>query len=136
MAEKDYSHRSPIDKLGIKAGHAVVLLSHAWPLDQDLCRLALERAGRGPAQLDESADIVLISVDDSTDAVSLLREWRARIRPAGGIWLLTAKRGRHGYVNQNELIPAGLEAGMVDNKTCSVSETTRGIRFVIRKKDR
>jgi ligand-binding sensor domain-containing protein len=54
----------------------------------------------------------------------------------GGIWLLSPKRGLPGYVNQSELIAAGLEAGLVDNKSCSVSETTSGLRFVIRRADR
>ena len=31
-----------------------------------------------------------------------------RIDPAGGIWLLTPKRGQTGYIDQTELITAGL----------------------------
>src|SRR5437764_98260 len=55
---------------------------------------------------------------------------------ASGIWLLTPKRGQPGYLDQRDLILAGPTAGVVDNKTCSVSDTTSGIRFVIRKIDR
>ena len=50
--------------------------------------------------------------------------------------MLTPKRGQVGYIDQRELILAGPAARVVDNKTCSVSETLSGIRFVIRKKDR
>ncbi|MBF8284155.1 MAG: hypothetical protein HW378_3070, partial [Anaerolineales bacterium] len=39
-------------------------------------------------------------------------------------------------LNQTDLIPLGLAAGLVDNKTCSVSENESGMRFVIRRKDR
>jgi Protein of unknown function (DUF3052) len=136
MPERDYSHRSVVDKLGIKPGHAVALVSLAGPLDSDLSRQALERAGGGPADPDELADVVLISADASTDAVAVLRQWRTRINPAGGIWLLTPKRGRPGYVNGPDLIAAGLAAGLVDNKICSVSDDTSAMRFVIRRKDR
>jgi hypothetical protein len=136
VPDRDYSHRSAVDKLGIKRGHAVTLVPLAGPIDGELARQALERSGRAAAGPDEPADVVLISADASTDAVAVLEQWRSRIKPAGGIWLLTPKRGRPGYVNQNTLIPAGLAAGLVDNKTCSVSDHTSGIRFVIRRRDR
>src|SRR5205085_12554853 len=97
---------------------------------------ALARAGREAAADDEPADVVLIGADASTDVDHVLSAWRARIDPAGGIWLLTPKRGQAGYVDQRELILAGPAAGVVDNKICSVSDTTSGIRFVIRKIDR
>jgi hypothetical protein len=136
MPERDYSHRSAVDKLGIKPGDAISLVSLAGPIDGELTRQALDRAGRDAAGPEEPADVVLISADASTDAVAALAEWRSRIKPAGGIWLLTPKRGRPGYVNQNELISAGPEAGLVDNKIGSVSDEVSGMRFVIRRKDR
>jgi hypothetical protein len=39
-------------------------------------------------------------------------------------------------VDLRELIGAGPAAGLVDNKSCSVSDTTSGMRFVIRLADR
>ena len=95
------------------------------------------RAGRAEAQPDgEPLDVVLVGADASTDVASVLETWRARIDQAGGIWLLTPKRGQAGYVDQRELIAAGPAAGVVDNKTCSVDERTSAMRFVIRKTDR
>ena len=125
-----------MDKLGIKPGHAVALVDMAGSLDEDLRRKALARSGRAPVSEDEAVDVTLVSIDSSTDAVVVLKEWRQRLHPAGGIWLLTPKRGRQGYVDQHELIQAGLAAGLVDNKGCSVSDVTSGMRFVIRKADR
>ena len=136
MTSADYSHRSTTDKLGIKSGSRVAFVYHAFPLDEALRREALERTARPVAATDEPADVVLIAADASTDVVALLREWRERIDPAGGIWLLTPKRGRPGYVNGTDLIAAGGEAGLVDNKICSVSDTVSGMRFVIRRRDR
>ena len=84
----------------------------------------------------ESANVVLITADASTDVVRLLGEWKGRIRSAGGIWVFTPKRGQPGYVNGTDLIGMGAAAGLVDNKTCSVSQTISGMRFVIRLRDR
>jgi hypothetical protein len=136
MAEKDYSHRDVVDKLGIKPGFAVAFADAPLAIDGDLRQRVLLKVGRDPAAADEPADVVLIGADASTDAEHVLRTWKSRIDQAGGIWLLTPKRGQQGYIDQTELIPAGQAAGVVDNKTCSVSETLSGMRFVIRKADR
>lgn len=133
MAEKDYSHRDVVDKLGVKPGHAVAL---DGPPDGELRQKILERTGRPPAAPDEPADVVLVWADASTDAVATLQHWKQKIDPSGGIWLLTPKRTQPGYVDQNDLIDAGKQAGVVDNKICSVSDTTSAMRFVIRKADR
>ena len=134
--ERDYGHRDVVDKLGIKPGCAIAFDQAPRAVEADLRARALAKAGRAEATADEPVDVVLIGADASTDVVSVLKLWRARIDPAGGIWLLTPKRCQAGYVDQTELILAGPDAGVVDNKICSVSETESAMRFVIRKVDR
>jgi hypothetical protein len=134
--ERDYSHRTVVDKLGIKPGFAVAFDAAPVPIDADLRSRALAQTGRGEAADDEPADVVLVGADTSTDVVPVLKGWRQRIDQAGGIWLLTPKRGQPGYVDQRDLILAGPSAGLVDNKICSVSDTISAMRFVIRKADR
>jgi hypothetical protein len=134
--ERDYSHRDVVDKLGIKPGFAVAFDQAPLPVDPDLRTRALAKSGRDEARPGEPVDVVLIGADTSTPVEAVLARWRTRIDPAGGIWLLTPKRGQPGYVDQTELIEAGPAAGVVDNKICSVSDTTSAMRFVIRKKDR
>jgi hypothetical protein len=136
LAEKDYSHRDVVDKLGIKPGYAVAFCASPVPIDSTLQARVLHRVGRSEAAADEPADVVLVGADASTDCAAVLLHWRERIDQAGGIWLLTPKRGQAGYIDQTDLIPAGLAAGVVDNKTCSVDEKTSAMRFVIRKADR
>jgi hypothetical protein len=131
---KDYGHRDILDKLGIKAGYTLTFEN--IPLDDPLVQRALERAGRPPAIDDEQVDIVLALIDDTNDAAEVMQRWRPRLQPAGGIWLLTYKRGKPGYIDQRELIALGPEVGLVDNKICSVSAEISALRFVIRKKDR
>ena len=70
-----------------------------------------------------------------------LRDLRRAIQPAGGIWVITAKRDRSSssgipYMRHEDLILHGLAAGLVDNKICSLSANESSMRFVIRKKDR
>jgi hypothetical protein len=137
MAERDYSHRDVVDKLGIKPGYAVAFAAAPRTVDAELSSRVLARAGREEvAPGEEGLDVVLIGADITTDIEAVLRAWRPRIDQAGGIWLLTPKRGCEGYVDQRELIAAGPLAGVVDNKICSVDERTSALRFVIRKTDR
>jgi len=135
MPDRDYTQRDVLDKLGIKPGQALAFVPPIEETYPDLCRRVAERAGGPPAD-DEPADIALAFVNDRADPVALLRVWRARLRPNGAIWLLTPKRGQPGYVKQDDIIPVGLAAGLVDNKICSVSGETSAMRFVIRRKDR
>ena len=125
-----------LDKLGIKSGHVVACDEEAWPLDDELRQKLLARAGHLSATSEGLINVVLATADETTDAAVMLAKWKTRLHPAGGIWLLTPKRGRPGYVNQNDLIPAGQITGLVDNKVCSVSETVSAMRFVIRKEHR
>jgi hypothetical protein len=125
-----------IDKLGVKPGHVVAFDETAAALDTDLRERVLTRTGRPVAEEGEPADVVLIAADADTDARAVLRAWKPRLVPNGGIWLLTPKRTQPGYVDQRLLIEAGLEVGLVDNKSISVSDTTSAMRWVIRRRDR
>jgi hypothetical protein len=136
MPRRDYSHRDVVDKLGVKHGYVVALVEAAWPLDPDLRERVLERVGRPAIGEDEPADVVLATVDARTAYVDVLTRGKARLRAAGGIWLLTPKRGLPGYVDQRVLIDAGPSVGLVDNKVCSISDSVSALRFVIRKIDR
>jgi len=137
MPEKDYSHRDILDKLGLKPGHAVRVVGGR---DMALLARAREKVGRALVRAG-LADVVLYWPRSAGEITPSLLELRGGIVENGGIWLFTAKRGQRSasgmdYLNQTDLIPLGLAAGLVDNKTCSVSDTESAMRFVIRKKDR
>ncbi len=136
MGERDYSHRDVVDKLGVKPGYAVAFEEAGGKLDPELIERVQARAGREGAGEGETVDVVLIAGDAWTDVGVLLTRWRNRLTSNGGIWVLTPKRGLPGYVDQRVVMDQGLATAMVDNKTCSVSETTSAIRFVIRRRDR
>ncbi|MCI0582127.1 MAG: DUF3052 domain-containing protein [Chloroflexi bacterium] len=130
MAEKSYAHRDLLDKLGVKDGMRVLLVGEV-PKD-----LRSRLAERSAVDLVEKADddpvnLVLFAPGDGSRVKPDLAEHRARITTDGAIWVLTPKRGQPGYVRQEALIPQGKAVGLVDNKICSVDETTSAIRFVI-----
>jgi len=140
MPEKDYSHRSAVDKLGIQPGAAVRVVGASAKSALTLLAEVRARAGRGLIRAG-LADVVLYWPKTVAEITPTLMELRAGIVEHGGIWVITAKRAQHsasglGYLNQSDVIPLGLAAGLVDNKSCSVNEQESGLRFVIRKADR
>ncbi len=138
MPDRDYSHRDITDKLGLKPGQAVRVVGRG---DKALLVRVRAKIGRSLARAGAPADVILYwpkSFDEITPTLKALRE---AIAPNGGIWVMTAKKGCASasgmtYLNQTDLIPLGLAAGLVDNKTCSVSVSESGMRFVIRRQDR
>ena len=138
MADKDYSHRDITDKLGLKPSFAVRVVGKG---DKALLARIREKIGRRMVSVGTPADVILYWPKTAEEITPTLTELRAAIVPNGGIWVLTAKKGCRSasgmeYLNQTDLIPLGLAAGLVDNKTCSASESESGMRFVIRTKDR
>ena len=145
MADKDYSHRSVVDKLGLKPGDRVVWVgvsSRAADV-RDLAAQIRERVGKASAA---SADVILYWPKTLEEVVPTLIELKERLEPAGGIWVITAKKGTPsapgraangaGYLKQDSLIPLGKAAGLVDNKICSLSDCESAMRFVIPKDQR
>lgn len=130
MAEKSYAHRDLLDKLGVKDGMRILL---AGDVPEDLrSRLA----GHPGIELLEEPDedplnMVLLAAADGAPVKAELARLRTRIAADGAIWVMTPKRDQPGYVRQTALIPQGKAVGLVDNKVCSVDETTSAMRFVI-----
>lgn len=136
MAERDYSQRDVLDKLGIKSGQVVAFAQGAGQIENGLRQRILACTQRPSAGPEEAVDSVLALVDERTDIAGVLMRWKSRLRPNGSIWLFTTRRGNPGYINQQALIAAGQQAGVVDNKVCSISTQFSAMRFVIRKAER
>lgn len=86
----------------------------------------------------ESADVALLFRVDSADLGGEIRRLSGHLTPAGGLWVCTPKRssGVRTSLDQDTVRAAGLDAGLVDNKICSVDATWTGVRFVVRLRDR
>jgi hypothetical protein len=138
MPDRDYAHRDVVDKLGIRLGFSVRVVGRG---DAALLARVREKTGKRLAGDRAPADVILYWPNNLGEIMPMLRELRGAIQPAGGIWVITAKRDQRSasgmsYMTQDALIPHGLAAGLVDNKICSISPHESAMRFVIRKKDR
>ena len=123
----DYSHRSSVQKLGVKPDERLEVQGDVGPaLRRDL----KEQLGRGFVKSGE-LDGAIVLVESTEEGAEALARLRPRLRDTGYIWLITRKRGQAGYLNQMRLVPFAKRCGLIDNKTCSVDDERSGIRFVI-----
>jgi hypothetical protein len=125
--EVDYSHRTAVQKLGVKPDQRVEV---AGDVGAGLRRDVKETLGRGLVKSGE-LDVAIVSVDGLEDAERVLDEYRPRLRDTGCLWIVTRKRGHESYINQMLLVPPAKERGLIDNKTCSIDDERSGIRFVV-----
>ena len=131
-----YAAKDVLDKLGVKPGDDVLI---AGAPDAELVARARKKAGRPSAPAGELADVVLYWPRSASEVTARLRTLRKRIVEAGGIWVISAKRGQERKGRPylaNDVIALGLAAGLVDNKICSVSDSDTAMRFVVRRSER
>ena len=133
--DTDYSHRSSVQKLGVKPDDR---LEVAGDVGSALRRDLKEVIGRGFVRSGE-LDGAVVMVESLEEGERTLAEYRPRVRDTGYLWLLTRKRGHENYINQMLLVPRAKQLGLIDNKTCSIDDGRSAIRFVVpralRKKD-
>jgi hypothetical protein len=123
----DYTHRSTIQKLGLKADERVEI---AGDVGAGLRRDAKDALGRGLVRSGE-LDGAIVLVESQDEAKEALVRYRSRLRDTGYLWLVTWKRGHERYLNQMALVPDAKRLGLIDNKTCSIDDDRSGIRFVV-----
>lgn len=60
------------------------------------------------------------------------------VSPSGGLWVAWPKKASRVATDLSfeEVQSIGLEAGLIDNKSCSIDEDWQALRFVIRREDR
>jgi len=127
MTERDYSHRSTVQKLGVKEGERIEVVGDVGPGLRDGVKAAI---GRGLVRAGE-LDGAIVLVETLDEAKETLVRYRARIKDSGYLWVITRKRGHDRYLNQMELVPVATRTAMLDNKTCSIDDDRSGIRFVV-----
>jgi hypothetical protein len=129
-AEKIKSPRSRIDKLGIKAGEAVLLLGVTdRSLEAELRGRGAElKPGKGPCAA------IFLQVAAPKD-LGRLKAAKARLLPDGALWLIRPK-GAGALVSERAAMAAGKAAGLVDVKVVAFSETHTAEKYVIPVADR
>ena len=127
MGERDYSHRSAVEKLGVKPDERVEITGDVGPGLRGDVKDAL---GRGLVRAG-TLDGAVVMVESLEEAKEALARYRPRLRDSGYLWLVTRKRGHDSYLNQMAIVPAAKKIGLIDNKTCSIDDERSGIRFVV-----
>jgi len=125
--ERDYSHRTAVQKLGVKPAQRVEVIGD---VGSGLRRDVKQAVGRGLVRSGE-LDGAIVLVESEEAAKEALVRYRARLRDTGYLWVITRKRGHESYLNQMALVPHAKRLGLIDNKTCSIDEDRSGIRFVV-----
>lgn len=124
--ERDYSHRLLIDKLGVKPGQRVAVLGveSAEFLKDLTARVPEYSRGRRIAD----ADLIFFSAESRGD-LSRIELLGRSIQKNGAVWVVYPKGQTH--IRGIDVIQAGKNAGLTDNKVCSFSATHTALRFVI-----
>jgi hypothetical protein len=125
--EVDYSHRTVVQKLGVKPEERVEIVGDVGP---GLRKEVKETLGRGLVRSGELDGAILL-VESLEEAERCFDAYRGRLKDTGYLWLITWKRGHDGYLNQMLLVPGAKKRGLIDNKTCSIDDERSGIRFVV-----
>jgi len=127
VTDRDYSHRSAVDKLGIKPEERIEVTGD---VGTGLRGEVKDAAGRGLVRAG-MLDGAVVMVESLEEAQEALVRYRARLRESGYLWLVTRKRGHESYLNQVAIVPHAKRVGLIDNKTCSIDSERSGIRFVV-----
>ena len=126
VPERDYSHRTLIDKVGVKPGQRIAVLGVE---DTEFLKDLEDRVpeySRGNRI--SNADLIFFSAEARED-LSQLKSLSRLISKSGGIWVVYPRGQKH--IREIDVINAGKSAGLTDNKVCRFSGTHTALRFVI-----
>jgi hypothetical protein len=134
QAHKDYSATPLTTKLGIKPGARVQVINAPAGFDQTLGPLpdGAEMSEAGPF------DVIVLFVEQEIELLDRFPTLKAQMTTAGGFWIGWPKKAakRQTDLTFENVQRVGLDAGLVDNKTCAIDEVWQALRFVVRVKDR
>ena len=133
---KDYSGTPLPKKLGIRQGSNVLLINTPEGFDRLLTPIP-----DGVRRLTTIANPLDVGVLFATERAELIR-WFDRIAaaldPMGRLWVAWPKKASKVAtdIDFGFAQGIGLDAGLVDNKSASITDVFQGLQFVYRVKDR
>jgi hypothetical protein len=139
LTEKDYSATPTWKKLGIKEGSRVLIQGAPEGFDRAL-------VGNGPlppavdfvSRATRGIDVALLFTTERSVLVRRFAPLAKALDPAGRLWIAWPKKASKVATDLDfGLVQGhGLAAGLVDNKTASITDVFQGCQFVYRLKDR
>ena len=125
-------------KLGIKPGHAVVLVDAPSQAEGLLTPLPADVHLRGDLRGRDTFDVAVLFCHRLGDLRRRFPGVAKRLAREGGLWVAWPKKssGLETDLSDSVVREFGLSTGMVDNKVCAIDDTWSGLRFVVRLRDR
>jgi hypothetical protein len=125
--DRDYSHRSLFDKLGVKPDSKVALVGKHDEVF--LTGLAETLAKGASTTLRSEYDIIFFHVDAPRD-LARIATLATHLVPNGRLWIFHPK-GKDASPSDAEVRAAGLGAGLVDNKISGYTASLAATQYVI-----
>jgi hypothetical protein len=133
---KDYSGTPLPKKLGFREGARVLVTGAPEGFDAVLGPLpsGVQRLGRAGS----SMDVVLLFVTEERTLRSRFHSLANGLDAAGRLWVAWPKKAARlpTDLDFTTVQRIGLDAGLVDNKSASITDTFQGLQFVYRLRDR
>jgi hypothetical protein len=126
---RDYSDTPLPQKLGIKEGSRVALQGAPNGFADEI---GVKPRTRG------RLDVIVLFETRKGELTRAFTPLARRLAPAGGLWVAWPKKTAEMETDLSfeSVQGIGLEAGLVDNKSCSIDATWQALRFVYRREDR
>jgi hypothetical protein len=134
--EKDYSATPLGRKLGIKEGSSVAIVAGPPGFARSLD--PLPPGARVQADARSKADVEVLFCSRLSDLAKKFGALARLLEADGGLWVAYPKKASKVATDLTfeNVQRTGLDAGLVDNKSCSIDDTWTAVRFVYRLKDR
>jgi len=133
---KDYSGTPLPKKLGIKAGSRVFLVNAPDGLERALTPLP-DGATLLP-KLTKPLDVGVLFATEQAELIGWFDRMMAALDTSGRLWVAWPKKASKVAtdIDFGFAQGIGLDAGLVDNKSASITDVFQGLQFVYRVKDR
>jgi len=133
---KDYSGTPLPKKLGIKAGSRVFLVNAPDGLERALTPLP-DGATLLP-KLTKPLDVGVLFATEQAELIRWFDRMKAALDTSGRLWVAWPKKASKVTtdIDFGFAQGIGLDAGLVDNKSASITDVFQGLQFVYRVKDR
>jgi hypothetical protein len=117
--------KSLIDTLDVKPNLKVTVLGVK---DENFWKQLKERAADIAFEPRKESDLIFFSAENKVD-LKKVKPLQNYIKRNGAIWVITAKGKQH--IKEGDVITAAKEAGLVDTKVVSFSESHTALKLVI-----
>lgn len=125
-----------VKKLGIKAGAEVAFVGSPGGFRAALT--PLPHGVRVHSRPRGELDVIVFFTSQSSELARRFQGLVRTLTAAGGLWVAWPKKSSSivSDLTFNIVQRTGLEAGLVDNKSCSIDDDWQALRFVNRLRDR